>query len=284
MGEIRMNTDKSTLKELRIGEKTAQLPIIQGGMGVGISRSSLAGAVAREGGVGVISTAQIGYDEEEFEQDQAKCNRIAIEKHVKKAKEIAGGRGLVAVNIMVALKHYEEHVRESVKAGADVIISGAGLPMDLPKLVSEESGTKIAPIVSSRRAANLILKMWAHRYDRTADFIVIEGPKAGGHLGFSREQLADINALNFDEEICRIIECKKEYEEKFDRKIPVIVAGGVFDRADIDHVMGLGADGVQIASRFVATEECDASDAYKRAYIEAEESDIQIVQSPVGMP
>ena len=215
MGEIRMNTDKSTLKELRIGEKTAQLPIIQGGMGVGISRSSLAGAVAREGGVGVISTAQIGYDEEGFEQDQAKCNRIAIGKHVKKAKEIAGGRGLVGVNIMVALKHYEEHVRESVKAGADVIISGAGLPMDLPKLVSEKSGTKIAPIVSSRRAANLILKMWAHRYDRTADFIVIEGPKAGGHLGFSREQLADINALDFDEEICRIIECKKEYEEKF---------------------------------------------------------------------
>ena len=278
------NTDKSTLKELRIGEKTAQLPIIQGGMGVGISRSSLAGAVAREGGVGVISTAQIGYDEEGFEQDQAKCNRIAIGKHVKKAKEIAGGRGLVGVNIMVALKHYEEHVRESVKAGADVIISGAGLPMDLPKLVSEKSGTKIAPIVSSRRAANLILKMWAHRYDRTADFIVIEGPKAGGHLGFSREQLADINALDFDEEICRIIECKKEYEEKFDRKIPVIVAGGIFDRADIDHMMGLGADGVQIASRFVATEECDASDAYKRAYIEAEESDIQIVQSPVGMP
>ena len=143
MGEIRMNTDKSTLKELNIGEKTAQLPIIQGGMGVGISRSSLAGAVAREGGIGVISTAQIGYDEEGFEQDQAKCNRIAIGKHVKKAKEIAGGRGLVGVNIMVALKHYEEHVRESVKAGADVIISGAGLPMDLPKLVSEESGTKI---------------------------------------------------------------------------------------------------------------------------------------------
>ena len=284
MGEIRMNTDKSTLKELNIGEKTAQLPIIQGGMGVGISRSSLAGAVAREGGIGVISTAQIGYDEEGFEQDQAKCNRIAIGKHVKKAKEIAGGRGLVGVNIMVALKHYEEHVRESVKAGADVIISGAGLPMDLPKLVSEESGTKIAPIVSSRRAANLILKMWAHRYDRTADFIVIEGPKAGGHLGFSREQLADINALDFDEEICRIIECKKEYEEKFDRKIPVIVAGGIFDRTDIDHVMELGADGVQIASRFVATEECDASDAYKQAYINAKAEDITIVMSPVGMP
>ena len=276
--------NKSRLKALHIGEKTAQLPIIQGGMGVGISRSSLAGAVAREGGIGIISTAQIGYDEEEFANDQAGCNRAAIAKHIRRAKEIAGGRGLVGVNIMVALKHYEEHVRESVKAGADVIISGAGLPMELPKMVSEESGTKIAPIVSSRRAANLILKMWAHRYGRTADFIVIEGPQAGGHLGFSREQLSRLDTLDFDEEIRQIIECKKEYEEKFSRKIPVIVAGGIFDGADIDHALELGADGVQIASRFVATKECDASDAYKKAYLDAEEADIQIVQSPVGMP
>lgn len=281
-----MNTDENRgiLKALQIGEKIAQIPIIQGGMGVGISRSSLAGAVAREGGIGVISTAQIGYDEEGFENDQAGCNRTAIAKHIRKAKEIAGGRGLVGVNIMVALKHYEEHVRESVKAGADVIISGAGLPMDLPRMVSKESGTKIAPIVSSRRAAHLILKMWAHRYDRTADFIVIEGPLAGGHLGFSKEQLSDMETLNFDEEIRQIIACKQEYEEKYSRKIPVIVAGGIFDRADIDHALELGADGVQIASRFVATKECDASDAYKQAYLDATESDIQIVQSPVGMP
>ena len=274
----------SRLKQLKIGEKTATLPIIQGGMGVGISRSSLAGAVAKEGGVGVISTAQIGYDEEGFEKDQAVCNRNAIQKHIRKAKEIAQGSGLIAVNIMVALKHYEEHVKESVKAGADAIISGAGLPMELPAMVPEESGTKIAPIVSSMRAARLILKMWAHRYNRTADFIVIEGPKAGGHLGFSREQLDDIEHLNYDEEIRNIIECKKEYEDKFQKKIPVIVAGGIFDRTDIDHAIELGADGVQIASRFVATEECDASDAYKQAYIKAEEKDIRIIQSPVGMP
>ena len=126
--------------------------------------------------------------------------------------------------------------------------------------------------------------MWAHRYNRKADFIVIEGPKAGGHLGFSREQLDDIEHLNYDEEIRNIIECKKEYEDKFQKKIPVIVAGGIFDRTDIDHAIELGADGVQIASRFVATEECDASDAYKQAYIKAEEKDIRIIQSPVGMP
>ena len=278
-----MHTDRKTLKPLKIGELTVEKPIIQGGMGVGVSRSNLAGAVAAEGGIGIISTAQIGYDEEGFEKDQAGCNRIAIKKHIKRAKEIAGGKGLVGVNIMVALKHYKEHVQEAVKAGADVIISGAGLPMDLPKLVGENV-TKIAPIVSSKRAAQLILKMWAHRYNRTADFIVVEGPKAGGHLGFSKEQLQDIDKLDYDQEIRDIIECKKDYEEKFQRKIPVIVAGGIFDRKDIEHVMKLGADGVQIASRFVATEECDASDAYKQAYIQAEKKNIQIIQSPVGMP
>ena len=278
-----MNKDNRVLKPLKIGELVAEKPIIQGGMGVGVSRSSLAGAVAAEGGIGIISTAQIGYDEEGFEKDQAGCNRIAIKKHIKRAKEIAGGKGLVGVNIMVALKHYKEHVQEAVKAGADVIISGAGLPMDLPKLVGENV-TKIAPIVSSKRAAQLILKMWAHRYNRTADFIVVEGPKAGGHLVFSKEQLQDIDKLDYDQEIRDIIECKKDYEEKFQRKIPVIVAGGIFDRKDIEHVMKLGADGVQIASRFVATEECDASDAYKQAYIQAEKKNIQIIQSPVGMP
>ena len=155
--------------------------------------------------------------------------------------------------------------------------------MDLPKLVGD-SVTKIAPIVSSKRAAQLILKMWAHRYERTADFLVIEGPKAGGHLGFSREQLKDVEALDYDQEIKEIIACKKVYEEKFHTKIPVIVAGGIFDSSDIDHALELGADGVQIASRFVTTAECDASEEYKQAYINAKKEDVQIIQSPVGMP
>lgn len=272
------------LKMLKIGEKIAKLPIIQGGMGVGISRSKLAGAVAKEGGVGIISTAQIGYDEDGFENNQAECNIRAIKKHIKKAKEIAGGNGLIGVNVMVALKHYKEHVKAAVEAGADVVICGAGLPANLPELVSVESKTKIAPIVSSKRAAQLILKMWDHRYSRTADFIVVEGPKAGGHLGFSKEQLSDINHIDFDSEVEKIIECKKEYEEKYSVNIPVVVAGGIYDRSDVDHVFSLGADGVQVASRFVATQECDASDEYKNAYINAKEEDIEIVQSPVGMP
>ena len=156
--------------------------------------------------------------------------------------------------------------------------------MNLPELVSKTCRTKIAPIVSSKRAAQLILKMWAHRYDRTADFIVVEGPKAGGHLGFSNEQLAHMDAINFDGEIRQIIDCKKEYEQRYQKNIPVIVAGGIFDQKDISHALDLGADGVQIASRFVATEECDASEAYKEAYIHASEENIEIIQSPVGMP
>ena len=279
-----ISTYTSKLKQLQIGDLIAKIPIIQGGMGVGISRSHLAGAVAKEGGVGIISTAQIGYDEEGFENDQAGCNLKAIKKHIRKAKELACGNGLVGVNIMVALKHYKEHVQAAVAAGADVIISGAGLPMNLPELVSKTCRTKIAPIVSSKRATQLILKMWAHRYDRTADFIVVEGPKAGGHLGFSNEQLAHMDAINFDGEIRQIIDCKKEYEQRYQKNIPVIVAGGIFDQKDISHALDLGADGVQIASRFVATEECDASEAYKEAYIHASEENIEIIQSPVGMP
>lgn len=273
------------MKALCIGNRTAQLPIIQGGMGVGISRSSLAGAVAAEGGIGVISSAQIGYDEDGFEQNQAACNLKAIRRHIQRAKEISGGKGLIGVNVMTALKHYREHVRESAMAGADVIICGAGLPADLPELVTGYD-TMIAPIISSARACSVILKMWDHKYHRTADFLVVEGPLAGGHLGFSMDQLNNLDSCvkNQDNEILSIISIKKQYEEKYHCKIPVIAAGGIYDHADIEHIFSLGADGVQIASRFVATYECDASNAYKQAYLNAKEEDIRIIKSPVGMP
>lgn len=271
------------LPKLVIGDKIADIPIIQGGMGVGVSRSGLAGAVAKEGAIGIISTAQIGYDEDGFENNQAQANIKAIEKHIKRAKKIANGKGLVGVNVMTALKHYREHVRTAAGAGADVIICGAGLPVDLPELV-KDSDCKIAPIVSSERACNIILKMWSHRYDRTADFIVVEGPEAGGHLGYSKEQLEHIEEYDFDEEIKKIICAKQKYENEYNVNIPVIVAGGVFTREDIKHMLEIGAQGVQIASRFVATEECDASQEYKNMYINAKAGDICIVKSPVGMP
>ena len=272
------------MQSLKIGQWEVPVPIIQGGMGVGVSLSGLAGAVAREGGIGVISTAQIGFAEEGFERDQPAANLRAIRKHIARAKEIAGGNGLVGVNVMTALKHYADHVREAAAAGADVIICGAGLPTDLPALIQDPRKTKIAPIVSSARAAQLILKLWDHHYHRTADFLVVEGPLAGGHLGFSREQLAHLEEYDFDEELRKIMACKREYEEKYRTDIPVIAAGGIFDYKDVTHALSLGVDGVQIASRFVATKECDASEAYKQAYIRAEEKDIAIIQSPVGMP
>ncbi len=270
------------MKPLTIGNLIAKFPIIQGGMGVGVSRWRLAGAVAKEGGIGIISTAQIGYDEPDFDKHQIETNLKAIKKHIELAKQNADG-GVVGVNIMVATKQYERYVKAACEAGTDVIISGAGLPITLPELVRGYA-TKIAPIVSSLKATNVILKMWDRKYGTTADFIVIEGPKAGGHLGFSKEQLDHMDELDYDAEIIRIIEYKKEFEEKYQRRIPVIVAGGIFDREDIKHVLSLGADGVQISTRFVVTAECDASEAYKQAYLNARKEDIKIVISPVGMP
>lgn len=270
------------LKSLSIGDLTSLFPIIQGGMGVGISRSELAGAVGREGGIGIISTAQIGYDEPDFYESPLKANLRAVGKHISRAKEISKN-GIIGANIMVATKQYAEYVKSAVEAKIDLIISGAGLPITLPELV-KGTKTKIAPIVSSLKATSVILKLWDRKYKSTADCIVIEGPHAGGHLGFNKEQLSSIDTLDYDNEIKAIIQYKKEYEIKYGKDIPVIVAGGIYDHNDISHAIELGADGVQVASRFVVTSECDAPIKYKQAYLNASKNDIQIISSPVGMP
>ena len=190
---------------------------------------------------------------------------------------------MVAVNIMAVTQLYETYVKTACAAGVDAIISGAGLPTELPKF-AEGYNVALAPIVSSTKSANVILKFWDKKYHRTADFLVIEGPLAGGHLGFSKEQLEDIPSLDYDTEIQNIIALKQTYEEKYQTTIPVFVAGGMFTAKDAAHVMKLGADGIQAATRFVATEECDASDAYKQAYVNASDEDVIIIKSPVGMP
>lgn len=270
------------MKALKIGELTARIPVIQGGMGVGISLSRLAGSVAACGGVGVISTAQIGYRDPEFEKDPIGTNLRVIGEEIRKAREIAKG-GILGVNIMVATRQYAEYVKAAVKAGIDLIISGAGLPMELPKLV-EGSKTKIAPIVSTVKAARVICRFWDHHYQRMPDLVVIEGPKAGGHLGFSRKQLETFTPETYDQEILGILAEVKKYAEKYKKEIPVVVAGGIFTREDLLHAMELGADGVQMGTRFVTTYECDASEAYKQTYLRARKEDIVIVDSPVGMP
>ena len=270
------------VKPLKIGDLTARVPVIQGGMGVGVSLSSLAGAVAAEGGVGVISTAQIGYREPDFDTDPIGANLRAIGKEIKKARDIAKG-GVLGVNIMVATRKYEEYVKAAVAAGIDLIISGAGLPMELPKLVGAAK-TKLAPIVSSVKSAQVIMRYWWKKYSRLPDLIVIEGPLAGGHLGFHKEQLDDIEGLHYDEEVKAIIEKVNETAKEHETSIPVVMAGGIYTRDDMEHYLEMGASGVQMATRFVTTYECDADEAYKQCYINACKKDIVIVQSPVGMP
>ena len=270
------------VKPLRIGELTARVPVIQGGMGVGVSLSSLAGAVAAEGGIGVLSTAQIGYREPDFDTDPIGANLRAIGTEIGKARKLAKG-GILGVNIMVATRRYEDYVKAAVEAGIDLIISGAGLPMELPKLVGAAK-TKLVPIVSSVKSAQVIMRYWQKKYSRLPDAVVVEGPLAGGHLGFHREQLEDIEGLHYDEEVKAIIAQVNETAAGHDAEIPVIMAGGVYERSDMEHYLELGASGVQMATRFVTTFECDADDAYKQTYIDAKKEDIVIVQSPVGMP
>ena len=267
-------------KPLQIGDLIAERPIVQGGMGVGISLGNLAGAVAKEGGVGIISSAQIGFKEEDFENNPRLANKKAIKKEYEKARRISPN-GIIGFNIMVALKDYREHVIEAAKAGADIIVSGAGLPTELPEYLKGFK-TKMAPIVSSVKSAKVILKYWDRRHNATADMIIIEGPKAGGHLGFSVEELE--SELDYDNEIQGIIDVVKEYEKKYNKDIPVVVAGGISDKNKVKHAFDLGAQGVQVATRFVPTKECDADENYKKEYIKAKKEDIVIVKSPVGMP
>lgn len=273
------------MKGVEIDNLYMEKPLIQGGMGIGVSRSRLAGAVAANGGMGVLSTAQIGYDVPEFWKNPEQENLKILPLEIKKAKEISGGKGIVAVNLMSVTQLYGDYVKTAAEAGADAVISGAGLPVSLP---GSAAGTKvkIAPIVSSRKGAEVILRIWDKKYRRTADFLVMEGPRAGGHLGFSREELDDLDrsCQTFEENVRMTVELKKKYEEKYGKKIPLFVAGGIFSKEETLHVMELGADGIQAATRFIATEECDASEAYKQAFIRAKSEDVMIIDSPVGMP
>ena len=270
-------------KPLIIGNLKAERPLIQGGMGVGISLSHLAGAVAKEGGIGMISTAQIGFREPDFERAPIETNLQCIGKELEKAREIAP-KGIIGCNIMVATRRYGDYVRAAAKAGADLIASGAGLPANLPELV-KGFRTKLAPIVSSVKAASVILRLWDRHYQTAPDLMIVEGPEAGGHLGFDEEALSRPETLDFGKEVRGAMECVRPYEEKYGKKIPVAAAGGIYTRKDADYYLEeLGVDGIQVATRFVTTEECDAPMAYKQAYLDAKKEDIVITKSPVGMP
>ena len=277
-------------KGLCIGGLRASAPVVQGGMGVGISGKRLAAAVANQGGIGVISAVGLGFmgtpltDAHVIEaagKNGETKNISVLRQEIRKARTMT--KGILGVNIMVAISEFVQTARAAAEEGIDIIFAGAGLPMELPECLTDGSKTKLVPIVSSAKAAKLIFRRWNSRYHYVPDAFVVEGPMAGGHLGFSREQIDD-PAFRLEELVPQVAAEVREMEEQTGRQIPVIAAGGVYTGADIYRMMKLGASGVQMATRFVATEECDADIAFKEAYINCKKEDIAIIESPVGMP
>jgi len=274
------------MKTLQIGDLKVKYPIVQGGMGVGVSLSGLAGAVANQGGIGVISAVAIGLIHNELEGNVKKRNREGFRLEIRKAREISPN-GVIGANIMLAVTDFDALFKIALDEKLDIVFIGAGLLIKKPESVTLDeflnTKTKIVPKISSARAANLIFKSWDEKFNRIPDAVVIEGVKAGGHLGFKKNQV-----VGKHETLEEILEGTKEiikpYEEKYNIKVPIIVGGGIYDGYDIYNIMQKGADGVKMGTRFVTTEECDADIAFKIQYIKAKEEDVTIIDSPVGLP
>ncbi|MFC2166451.1 NAD(P)H-dependent flavin oxidoreductase [Acidobacteriota bacterium] len=268
------------IPKLKIGSITADIPILQGGMGVRVSLSSLAAAVANAGGIGTIASVGLGDQSMTADGFEKEC-REALVKEIQKAKSMTDGH--IAINFMGVLSNADDMIKASVREGIKLILYGAGIPIKLPELV-DDTAVNLVPIVSSARVARLILQSWDKRYQRIPDALILEGPLAGGHLGFSLEQLQEPEKYSLEILLPQLLETIKPFEDKCGKKIPVITAGGIFTGKDIARMLSLGASGVQMATRFVCTEECGVSREFKQAYLDAEEKDIAIIKSPVGMP
>lgn len=269
------------MKSFKIGDLNISLPIVQGGMGVGISLSGLASAVANEGGIGVISCAGLGLIYKDLSADYFKASIMGLKEEIRRSREKS--KGVIGVNIMVALSNFSDMVKTSIEEKADIIFSGAGLALDLPSFLDKFSKTKLVPIVSSSRAFKVICEKWKNNYDYLPDAVVVEGPKAGGHLGYKANQIEDEN-YTLENILPDVIAYADYCERTYGKKIPVIAAGGIYSGADIYNIMKLGVSGVQLGSRFVTTDECDADIAFKQTYIDSRREDIEIIASPVGMP
>jgi len=265
------------LPALHIGDLTVDPPIIQGGMGVRVSRSRLAAAVANEGCVGVIASVGLGKFEHVKGSEFEAINNEALRTEIRNARNMS--KGIIGVNAMVALSNYELLVRTAVDEGVDLIISGAGLPLELPKFI-EKKNIKLIPIVSSARALKIICSKWKRNFSKLPDAVIVEGSKAGGHIGYDFQDVVEDKAPLLDNLILEVLEVARS----FNPVIPVIAAGGVFDGRDIAHFLKLGASGVQMGTRFVCTDECDVHDDFKKVYINAGKEDLVIIKSPVGMP
>ncbi|MEF9931264.1 MAG: nitronate monooxygenase [Bacteroidales bacterium] len=269
------------MKVLNFNGMIPSIPIVQGGMGVGISLSGLASAVASEGGVGVISCAGLGLIYRELSTSFKEACILGLREEIKKAR--AKTNGILGVNIMVALTNYVDMVKESIASGIDIIFSGAGLPLDLPKYLTPNSKTRLVPIVSSDRAARIICQKWYTLYNYIPDAIVLEGPKAGGHLGYNIDQIDD-EAYSLENVLPKVLAFVEDFEKQHGKSIQIIAAGGIYTGEDIFKIMELGASGVQMGTRFVTTSECDASPLFKQTYLDSQQKDINIIKSPVGMP
>lgn len=265
------------IPSLNIGNLRIYPPIIQGGMGVRISMANLAAAVANTGCVGVIASAGLGQYEDFPDAEFEKVNEEALRYEIRKAKRLSNG--IIGVNIMVALSDYENLVKTAVEENIDLIISGAGLPLSLPKYLNGKD-IKLIPIVSSAKTFQIICKRWKSHFDKLPDAVIVEGVKAGGHLGYSYESITNNTASGLEQ----IISETTQIANSFEPNIPVIAAGGIFDGNDIVRFLKLGASGVQMATRFVCTDECDAHNNFKHAYLNAKAEDLTIIESPVGLP
>jgi nitronate monooxygenase len=268
------------IPKLQIGDIVSDLPIVQGGMGVRVSLASLSAAVANEGGVGTIASVGLG-DINTPRRDYEKESREALRQEIRKAKYLTSGH--LAMNVMSVLSNAEDLIKTAVEEGVRTIVVGSGLPLSLPAMLPDQS-VNLLPIVSSGRAASLILRAWDKRYNTTAAGIILEGPLAGGHLGFSNEQLDHIDDFALEFILPDVLDAVKKYEDKYGHKIPIIAAGGIYTGKDIARMLSLGASGVQMGTRFVCTDECSVSDEFKQAYLDAKKDDIVITKSPVGLP
>ncbi|NQT02142.1 MAG: nitronate monooxygenase, partial [Planctomycetes bacterium] len=262
---------------LKIGNLEISPPIIQGGMGVRVSRANLASAVANTGCAGIIASVGLGLYEDVPGSEFVKINGEALRYEIRKAKSQSSG--IIGVNILVALSDYDNLVKVSVEEDVDLIISGAGLPLNLPGYLNGKD-IKLIPVVSSARTFNIICKRWKNHFNKVPDAVIVEGVRAGGHLGYSYESIVDDTAPTLEQTVKEIVEIGNSFEPS----IPVIAAGGIFDGEDIAHFLKLGASGVQMATRFVCTDECDAHNNFKQAYLDAKAEDLTIIKSPVGLP
>lgn len=266
---------------LKIDDLQVSVPIIQGGMGIGISGANLAAAVAEEGAVGVISSVGLGLFCKDSAFDYRTANKEMLKREIRRAKEMT--KGILGVNIMAVVSDFEDLVKVAVNEKIDLVIVGGGLPLKNPLKSFGKIKTKILLKISSARAANLLFKYWDKNYNNVPDGVVVEGPLAGGHLGFKPEGINDPeNKLEIL--VPDVIKAVIPFRNKFKKDIPVIAAGGIYTGADMCKFIKMGAGAVKMATRFVATYECDASEEFKNIYVNCKKEDIGIIKSPVGLP